>query len=287
MIRVGTAGWNYKDWNGIVYPAPRPKGFSELEFLSRYFDCAEINSSYYGSPKPTTTRSWLEQVSGNPQFRFTAKLLHNFTHERKPAPKDEAEFRDGMAPLVEAGKLGALLIQFPWSFKNEPETATYLWKLLQRFADYPLVIEVRHSSWITDDVLNILAERGIGIANIDQPLFHRSVKPAAHATAKIAYVRLHGRNYQQWFSKTADVRARYDYLYSVEELEPWADRIRMLSEDATETYAIGNNHNLGKAVTNGLEIKALLGQPVKVPETLVERYPDLKTLNDPASVERH
>ena len=115
-----------------------------------------------------------------------------------------------------------------------------------------------------------------GLSNIDQPLFHRSVKPAALTTSSIGYVRLHGRNYQQWFSKKADVRTRYDYLYTAQELEPWVDRIRTVAEDAHDTYVVTNNHNLGKAVVNAFELKAFLtGQPVDPPRELLERYPDL------------
>ena len=118
---------------------------------------------------------------------------------------------------------------------------------------------------------------GLGLCNIDQPLFHRSVKPAAHTTSAVGYVRLPGRNYQNWFSPKADVRARYDYLYRPEELEPWVARIKKITEDAEETYAVTNNHNLGKAVTNALELEAFLsGGPVRVPPVLMEHYPDLQ-----------
>jgi len=159
---------------------------------------------------------------------------------------------------MEAERLGALLMQFPWSFRNEPENRIYLRRLRDRFVDYPLVVEVRHASWIEPDVLDELAEVGVGLSNIDQPLFHRSVKPAALATSAVGYVRLHGRNYREWFSKKADVRARYDYLYTAQELEPWVDRIRTVAEDARDTYVVTNNHNLGTAVVNAFELKAFL-----------------------------
>jgi uncharacterized protein YecE (DUF72 family) len=144
-------------------------------------------------------------------FRFTAKLYKAFTHDRKASQQDESDFKRGIAPLMEAGRLGALLVQFPWSFRNKPENRICLRRLHDRLAEYPLVVEVRHGSWIEPDVLDELAESGGGLSNIDQPLFHRSVKPAALTTSDVGYVSLHGRNYQQWFSKKADVRARYDY----------------------------------------------------------------------------
>jgi uncharacterized protein YecE (DUF72 family) len=276
VIRVGPAGWSYKDWNGIVYPEPRPRGFDPLRYLAEYFDTVEINSSFYGAPRAGSSKKWVESVASNRGFRFTAKLFQSFTHTRKPAPLDEKNFKDDVAPLMEADRLGALLMQFPWSFKNDAASRKYVVDLARRFREYPLVLEVRHSSWTDEDVLDMLAELGVGICNIDQPLFKRSVRPEARVTSEIGYVRLHGRNYKQWFSPTANVRERYDHLYSVEELEPWVDRIRQISKDAKETYAVANNHNIGKGPANALEIAAMLGgRDVDAPATLVKAYPVL------------
>ncbi len=277
MIRIGTAGWQYKDWGGIVYPRPKPRGFDELRFLAQYVSAVEINTSYYGPPKPTAAKAWLESVGDIPHFRFTAKLFHSFTHERKPAPRDETDFKEGIEPLVEAGRFGALLLQFPWSFRNTPENRQYLVRLQRRFREYPLVLEVRHASWTDPQILELLAELEIGLCNIDQPLFGRSVKPAMEATSAIGYVRLHGRNYKTWFAETATVRERYDYLYPVEELDPWIDRIHEIAKKAEETYVISNNHNIGKAVVNALQVTSIVkGARVAAPPTLVERYPELE-----------
>jgi uncharacterized protein YecE (DUF72 family) len=178
--------------------------------------------------------------------------------------------------LIEAGRLGALLVQFPWSFRNESENRAYLRRLGNRFADYPLVVEIRHGSWVEPSALDELAELGIGLCNIDQPLFRPSVKPAAVTTSRIGYVRLHGRNYRQWFSKTADVRERYDYLYAPQELQPRVDRVKTIAADAEQTYVVTNNHNLGKAVMNAFELKAFLTrEAITPPPQLLERYPEL------------
>jgi len=281
VIRIGPAGWAYKDWNGIVYPPKKPKGFDPVAYLARYFDTIEINSSYYGAPRPSAAKKWAESVAENKAFQFTAKLFHSFTHERKPAPNDEKDFKDGVAPLVEAARLGALLLQFPWSFRNSGENREYLAGLHKRFREYPLVVEVRHSSWAAPEILDLLAELDIALCNIDQPLFHRSIKPGSEATSAIGYVRLHGRNYQNWFSKTALSHERYDYLYTVEELEPWVDRIKDVARKTKNTYAVSNNHHVGKAVTNALEIGALLsGKPVSVPASLVAHYPEMKRFTE-------
>jgi uncharacterized protein YecE (DUF72 family) len=264
-----------------VYPEPKPRGFDPLRFLAEYFDTVEINSSFYGPPRVETAKKWAASVARNANFRFTAKLFESFTHLRKPTPQDEKDFKNGIAPLVQENRLGALLIQFPWSFKNDADSRSYLVAVCRAFGDYPLVVEVRHSSWIDPVVLDLLGELGVGICNIDQPLFHRSVKPDTLVTSTVGYVRLHGRNYKQWFSPTANVRERYDHLYSVRELEPWLDRIKKISQDAKETYVVANNHNIGKGPVNALEIAALLeGGRVAAPPTLVAHYPELAAVLD-------
>ncbi len=281
MIRIGPAGWSYKDWRGVVYPNARPRGFDELAYIAGFFDTVEINSSFYGPPRPSAAKKWLGSVSANERFRFTAKLFHSFTHERKPAPLDEKEFKDGIMPLADGSRLGALLAQFPWSFKNDGENRSYLVALRRQFSDYPLVLEVRHSSWMDESILDLLTELDVAICNIDQPLFKRSVRPSAFVTSAIGYVRLHGRNYKSWFSKTADVRERYDHLYSVDELEPWVARSKEIAEQADDTYVITNNHYLGKAVVNAVEISSILGgKPQRVPEELVKHYPELRDFTD-------
>ena len=276
-VRVGTAGWSYKDWEGIVYPAPKPKGFDPAAYLAEYFDTIEINSTFYRAPRPEVAKAWAERVRKNPHFRYTAKLWRGFTHERSASVADEREFRAGITPLAEAGRLGALLLQFPWSFRNTDENRAYLLRLQQKFREFPLVLEVRHSSWTQVAVLEMLSELGIGLCTIDQPLFSNSIKPGAQSTSPVGYVRLHGRNYQQWFTENKQVGDRYNYLYSAKELEPWVDRIKEVAAKTKETYAVTNNHLNGQAAVNALEIAAYLwGGRVDVPEPLAEHYPRLK-----------
>ena len=277
-IRIGPAGWSYKDWNGIVYPTAPGSKFDPLAYLAEFFDTIEINSSFYGPPASSTTRGWLNRVTHNPDFMFTAKLHQVFTHSRgKATAADEKAFREGIEPLHEAGKLGGLLLQFPWSFKNTDDDRLYLTHLLDRFKDYPLIVEVRHSSWNTPRVLESFEERGVGVCNIDQPLFSKSIKPAALSTSSTGYVRLHGRNYQNWFREQAPRDDRYNYLYTVDELDPWIERIRQIAEQTRETYVITNNHFRGKAVVNAVEIKAAIEERrVPAPAPLFAEYERLK-----------
>ena len=282
-VRVGVAGWSYADWKGYVYPQKKEKGFHEAEYLAQFFDTVEINTSFYGPIRPEHAKLWLEKVAGNTRFMFTAKLLQRFTHDLTATPEDEKEVRAGFDVLRAAGKLGAVLLQFPFSFHQTEANAAYLRKLLQRFADYPLVVEVRHSTWNVPGVFRLLRELGVGFCNIDQPLVGRSLKPSSERTGPVGYVRLHGRRYDTWFTDDAAVpqHERYNYLYSAEELRPWADRVKQVANDAGDVYVVTNNHYQGKAAVNALELIAMLkAAKVRVPEPLREKYPELERIAD-------
>lgn len=277
-IYIGPAGWSYKDWEGVVYPRkPGPK-FDPLEYLARFFNTIEINSSFYRPFTESTAKSWVGRVTAARDFMFTAKLHRVFTHERgKATAEDEKLVREGMDSLRGADKLGAVLLQFPWSFKNTDDERVYLAKLLERFRDYPLVLEIRHSSWNNPQIYEWLEELSVGVCNVDQPLFAKSIKPADLTTSQIGYVRLHGRNYQDWFREKAPRDDRYNYLYSTDELEPWITRIKEIAAKTKESYVITNNHFRGQAVVNALEIKATLTeQIVPAPAPLFQKYPQLK-----------
>lgn len=276
-ILIGPAGWSYADWRGRVYPEGAGSRFDTLALVAKYFDTVEINSSFYHPPTPETARSWLRRITHNPRFVFTAKLFRTFTHERsKATADDEKAFREGVDPLAESGRLGAVLIQFPWSFRNDREERSYLTELAQRFKDYPLVVELRHESWNNPRILQTLEDLGVGLCDIDQPLFANSIKPAAEVTSSIGYIRLHGRNYQNWFREEANVVERYDYLYSRDELEPWVGRIKEVAEKAKQTFVITNNHARGQSLANAFEIMAQLEEErVPGPAKLIETYPRL------------
>lgn len=170
MIRVGPSGWAYKDWEGIVYPAKKPKGFDRLAFLAQYFDAVEINTSFYGPPRASSALSWVQSISENARFRFTARLLKTFTYERNATARDELEFKEGMSPLMDQGRFGALLVQFPWSFRNTAENRAWVAGLHRTFSEFPLVLEVRHDTWAEPEVLDFLGDLNVGLCNIDQPL---------------------------------------------------------------------------------------------------------------------
>jgi len=176
-IRVGPAGWSYSDWSGVLYPKKRPRGFHEAAYLAQWFDTIEINTSFYSPMRPDHCRLWLAQVEANPRFLFTAKLWQRFTHETGATAQDEKDVRAGFDILRDADKLGAVLVQFPFSFHREPGTIAHLRNLLDRFGDYPLVVEVRHATWNDKSFYEMLQERGVGFCNIDQPVIGRSLAP--------------------------------------------------------------------------------------------------------------
>jgi len=280
-IRVGPAGWSYADWAGVVYPTRRGTEFHEANYLAHYFDTIEINTSFYQPMRPEMGRRWIERVAFNPNFLFTAKLWQRFTHETGATAADERAFRAGIDPLAEAGRLGAVLMQFPFSFHNTPENRKRLERLIRDFREYPLVVEVRHATWNDREFFHMLHERGVGFCNIDQPVIGRSMKPTERATAPVGYIRLHGRRYDTWFSDdpASPPEERYNYLYSSAELEPWAERARHVAAHTRTTFVITNNHFQGKAVVNALELIHLLtGAKVDVPESLRHHYPELNKI---------
>ncbi len=280
-IRVGTAGWSYPDWKGRVYPSSRPSGFSEPGYLADYFDVLEINTSFYRPVAGTTALKWVRQVSHNPRFRFTAKLHQNFTHSGGATPDDERAFHEMAGALAGADRLGAVLVQFPWSFRNNAENRGYLTDLLARFRQYPMVVETRHASWDDIHFLELLREAGAAFCNIDQPVIGKSLEPSAMVTSNVGYVRLHGRNYKEWFGESGR-DARYNYLYGKDELKPWKERIEQVASKTSATYVIANNHYQGQAAANALElISLLLGGPVRAPDPLVAAYPRLEECTIP------
>ena len=310
-VRVGTSGWSYPSgkgrWNGIFYPATRSRRqgtdiFDELRFYSEHFNTVEVNSSFYGQPRADVTSGWAARTP--PGFEFSVKLYQKFTHPKmfresaqKRAPgstgalldllaqvtqPDIDEFRAGIDPLVRTGKLGALLAQFPPSFKDSPASRDYLMHLLQAFHEYPLAVELRHRSWSDSmsDTLSMLNAFGAAFVQIDEPKFRLSIRQNyLPNVTSFYYMRLHGRNVAEWWhhDKAED---RYDYLYSGKELQEFSDIAGAANALVKKSYLYANNHFAAKSVTNAVMLKAQLGQPLEgeYPPELVDRYPEIAGL---------
>ena len=201
-IRVGTSGWSYADWAGVFYPLEKPRGFDELAYLARFFDAVEVNLSFYRPPSARMGALWLRRTP--PGFEFTYKLHQRFTHERPPAwtHSHVAEYKEGVEPVRGAGRLGAVLVQFPWSFRADDEAFRHLEAVRRDFGDLPLVVEVRHVSWTGPQAIRFLKDTGLGFCCLDQPLSRSGVPPMTLVTSPVGYVRLHGRNREAWFKRT-------------------------------------------------------------------------------------
>lgn len=299
-LRIGTSGWNYPAgkgaWTGVFYPAktsdsvrragagkrgsktPVPR-FDELTFYAEHFDTVEINTTFYGQPRPEVARAWAGRTPSG--FEFSLKLYRQFTHERL-ATLDETEidtFRRGIEPLAEAGKIGALLAQFPPSFKQSAQSQDYLDALLKRFHDYPVAVELRHRTWSDHfaTTLDLLNSRGAALAQIDEPKFQMSIRQnQLPNVSTFYYMRLHGRNAAQWWrhDKAED---RYNYLYSEDELKPIAETADAARRLVKKFYLYFNNHFAAKAVVNAVMIKHQLGEPIpgEYSKAFVDTYPQL------------
>jgi len=307
---IGTAGWNYPSgagtWNGVFYPKPRPRQFDELAFYAEYFNFVEINSTFYGQPRPDVSSQWAARTP--PGFLFSAKLYQQFTHPRmfrerverdlarqlgtndlpdeaieelvKANQTDLDEFRRGIDPLASSGKLGPLLAQFPASFRDTPASRLHLAALLRAFHGYAVAVELRHRSWSdrAGETRALLDAFHASWVWIDEPRFHDSIRqPAIIETASaFAYVRMHGRNAQQWW-RHQHKDDRYNYLYSSQELEPITEELRTVLKRNLRTYAAFNNHPRAAAVANAAQTKHLLNQLPKraYPASLLAAYPEL------------
>jgi uncharacterized protein YecE (DUF72 family) len=282
--RIGLAGWSYPDWKGRVYPPKPPRGFDPLEYLAGYFEAIEINSTFYRIPTAATTRGWAARVAGNPTFKFTAKLPQTFTHTRQASTQDEAAFKQAMLPLQETGRLGALLLQFPYAFHNTQANHAYLQQLAEWFRDFPLVLEVRHRSWDMPHVYELLRELRIGFCNVDQPQVSYALGLTRQATSAIGYLRLHGRNTATWFQDEANRDSRYDYLYAAGELEEVTEALSAIAAQTRDTYLIANNHFRGQAALNALDLRRRVTHaPVQVPPQLLTVCPELDRLMLPVT----
>lgn len=275
---MGTSGWHYPGgqgtWNGAFYPARRPKGFDELRFYAERFDTVEVNATFYRQPDAAMSRKWLDRTPE--RFLFSVKLYQKFTHPdmytKRPGvqdwnvtPGDLDEFRRGIAPLAEAERLGALLLQFPSSFHAEPHTRDYLAWLLEAFRDFPRAVELRHDSWRRDDraTSELLGDAGAALVRQDEPFQPLTFTPAAggrrRATTGLTYVRMHGRNAAQWWEHEHP-EDRYNYLYTAAELEPLSDFAKEEAALEQRVLVYFNNHFSAKAVANADILKNQLGQ---------------------------
>ena len=281
QLYIGTAGWSYNDWAGVVYPSPKPRGFDPIVFLGHYFNVLEVNTTFYRIPDRRMTESWAQRGEHIGDLLYIIKLYQGFTHTRESLNAEEVKaFCDALEPIATRGLLGCILIQFPWSFKFTEPNFLWLQSLGREFAAFPLAVEMRHTSWLVPEYYDFLAARKIAFVNIDQPLFNDSIGMTNLVFGETAYFRFHGRNQAMWFKEGAGVDERYNYLYSREELGEWVPVVKDSMGKAQRVYAVFNNHFRGKAVCNALIMKAeLTGERFDLPPQVLAAFPELKAVS--------
>lgn len=259
MIHIGTSGYSYADWKGPYYPE-KIKDTEMLPFYAQDFKATEINYTYYRMPAARTLAAMAKKVPED--FVFTIKASKELTHEREVeegygTPETFRQFRDALQPLVEERKFGAVLAQFPNSFKPTDENRDYLTVFRERMGDLPVVVEFRNAGWVTDETMELLRENNLGYCCVDEPRMKGLIPPIAVATAPVAYVRFHGRNAQKWW-RHDEAYERYSYSYKPEELEEWVPKIEKLDNTAQTTFVFTNNHYQGQAVDTARQLRELL-----------------------------
>lgn len=257
-LHIGTCGFSYRDWIGPFYP----KGIKSLDMLPYYaqrFGAVEIDSTYYAIPPPKLFESMDKRTPS--AFRFTIKAPGSITHvpaAETPAEAEAQAFRDCLQPLIDSGKLAAVLAQFPNSFRPAAEAWERLGQLRAFWPDLPLIAEFRHRDWQADATLQALRELAIGWCNVDEPRFRSLMRPGAEVTSDIGYIRFHGRNYDRWWKQQREAHERYDYAYPPQELAEWIPRIAEVSEQTQESFVFFNNHRNGKAAVNARQLSEML-----------------------------
>ncbi len=270
-IYIGTSGWSYPagegTWKGYFYP---PGRINELEYYSRFFNTVEINSSFYSPPNPGYVYNWVKRVPDG--FLFTVKLWQKFTHPKMftestgrdaaISPEDVDIFKRSIEPMMQSGKLGALLAQFPPGFKNDESGKQILNAVINTFGEYRLAIELRHRTWSDDDnTSQMLRNNNAAWVNIDEPKFESSVSSDTPVTSDMAYLRFHGRNRENWW--TGDSETRYKYLYSDAEIDELAVRVKAASINTKLLFAFYNNHWQGYAPRNAVSMIKKLQLPFR------------------------
>ncbi len=331
-IFVGTSGWSYDDWVGPFYPEKTDHGFSRLKFYSRFFDCVEVDSTFYRHFPSKVSEKWISEVNGNPRFVFITKLFKGFTHgpSLRDAISPKADTREGgaefdgnkkivlefLAPFRERGKLGGVLVQFSEYFKDSANTRNYVLYLLEELHDLPLLFELRHTSWYTPHATEFLKKSSVNVIAIDQPMLSGMIEFNTEVAGTVGYIRLHGRNAEAWkesrellrkngarlraetpysgvqarntehWVREQEASVRYNYLYSNYELDEIEKKILKVKEKCSRIYVVANNHPMGKAVANALElVKRLRNQErVRMPDTMIKYFPELEKIAERVSV---
>lgn len=254
MLLIGTAGYSYQDWIGPVYPEGIKKG-EMLEHYAREFKFTEVNSSYYSMPNKYMMWNMVKKTPEG--FQFVVKTHQSMTHRRDAGKEVYDSFREALLPLIESGRLGGVLAQFPYSFHFNRANIEYIRTMSGHLNGIPVAVEFRNGKWVNDQTFELLRREGLAYVCVDEPDINGLVRPVTTLTSGIGYVRFHGRNADRWYDHRESYE-RYNYLYSEEELAEWAPRIKELEAKAAKVFVSLNNHYQGQAVKNARMLRQML-----------------------------
>ena len=252
-IYVGTSGYYYEDWRTVFYPSDLPAN-QMLEFYAQYFSIVEINATYYTIPGFQTFARMAERTPDN--FLFIVKTNQETTHRRKENKESLSKLTESIRPLIESNKFEGYLAQFPYSFKNSEKNRKYLVETKKIIGNNSLFVEFRNDTWLKSQLSDFLRSNDIGYVNVDQPDLKGLLPPQDIVTSDSGYLRLHGRNKEDWWQGKGS--ARYDYEYTEEELKEWLTNISNILRKTYKTYIFFNNHPNGQAIKNAKQMIEIL-----------------------------
>jgi uncharacterized protein YecE (DUF72 family) len=255
-ILVGTSGYSFHEWVGPVYP----EGTKQAEYLPCYaalFSTVELNFSYYKMPEAKNLAKML--ADGGSKLCYSVKAHRTLTHEPRAAQWEEEAKTclKAIEPLLKAGRLGAVLFQFPYSFRHTVENRQYLDKLLEYYKEIPSAVEFRSADWYTGKLIEGMKSRKVSLVSLDMPELPKLPPQTDVVTAPLAYIRLHGRNKESWWDYNE--YARYNYMYGDLEIKAWAARIERIAGQASRILVYFSNHPFGKAAKNAQMLAKLIG----------------------------
>lgn len=275
--RVGIGGWEHEALDQCFYPRPRGTSSEKLRYYARFFGAAEVRSTFWDeSLGAEDARQWVDAVATNKAFLFTIKLHASFTHRRQIKPHVTKNVRSVLVELNRCDRLGALLVQFPYTFTHTSANRFHLIKLSEIFSGFPMHVEFRHETWNQPSLMSFLAEHGLCPVNADLPRIRQYMPFITGHLGGSAYLRLHGRNEKGWLLNSMDTR--YDYLYNSREVRELVRRLQTLSVKCNDITVICNNTTNGKAIANAFQLVSALsgGKSLPLPGAALAAFPHLQ-----------
>ena len=284
---IGLGGWEHDILDHCLYPRAGMASTEKLGYYADYFSIVEVRATFWDDTLTgADAREWAHAVQGRKNFRFSVKLHRSFTHERSIRPALVRSTSSLLHELSRQNRLGAVLLQFPYSFTNTGGNRQHLIKLSGLFQQYPLYVELRHASWNTPGLLAFLAENALRSVSADMPKVNQYMPFLTGVIGDSAYLRLHGRNEKGWLLNGFD--SRYDYLYNGRELIELRKRVDALAGRCQNAMIVCNNTTAGKAVATAFQISASLrqGAPLSIPPAAYRAFPVLQNICRPRGTDQ-